>query len=292
MWTSTGQQIALWTFDKEVPVALAVIGMNVYVTLADPQAVLNSDEEAIPANAILVFDAREPKRAPRKLSASPQKFWLSLAAAPDGRLLAAGYVEQDERHIALLEPTTGVERAQMEVQSAVWAAPDRLLLFDDEQPAQLMRVSVDNKITTEKLPALKGGWHGAGEPEDFKGAVVTADGQTVFGVFRLGAALVKWNVQAQDRRAEILTMTPGLVYTLDVLAQGDQGLIITGGDDRFVRVWQLPDFNLRREYAVPFGVPQGVGLLADGRHAVFSYGGRERGATDARADKQPARGQQ
>src|SRR5205085_5955272 len=76
VWTSTGQQIALWTFDKEVPVALAVIGMNVYVTLADPQAVLNSDEEAIPANAILVFDAREPKRAPRKLSASPQKFWL------------------------------------------------------------------------------------------------------------------------------------------------------------------------------------------------------------------------
>src|SRR5205085_4031394 len=139
-------QIALWTFDKEVPVALAVIGMNVYVTLADPQAVLNSDEEAIPANAILVFDAREPKRAPRKLSASPQKFWLSLAAAPDGRLLAAGYVEQDERHIALLEPTTGVERAQMEVQSAVWAAPDQLLLFDPQEPSGWLRLKPDGSI--------------------------------------------------------------------------------------------------------------------------------------------------
>jgi WD40 repeat protein len=57
--------------------------------------------------------------------------------------------------------------------------------------------------------------------------------------------------------------------------KGEEGFLITGGDDRFVRVWNLSDISLRREFRVNVGVPQSVALLADGRRAIFSSSAKE-----------------
>ena len=87
-------------------------------------------------------------------------------------------------------------------------------------------------------------------------------------VFQLGATLVE--VDLKNKRSETLYRLRGNLYALHVNEKA--GLIATGGDDEFVRVRKLSDLSVVKEFKVELGVPQGVALMNDGRHVVFSAG--------------------
>lgn len=85
-------------------------------------------------------------------------------------------------------------------------------------------------------------------------------------VFQVGASLVE--VDLNKKTFDELYSVNGSLYAIDIREQSD--LLATAGDDGFVRVRKLSDLSLVKEFKVELGVPQGVALMEDGRHVVFS----------------------
>ncbi|HKQ78031.1 MAG TPA: hypothetical protein VJ810_30315, partial [Blastocatellia bacterium] len=225
-----------------------------------------------PANTIQTLDLSDSSLAPRQWhSDTSTQLWREIVASPDGKFIAATYQNRESNfHVAILDAATGSKRADFQGKSLIWSRPDIFVLFVAEWPSQLVRLRADGKHSSKRFPEGPK-WHASGHPACLVATVASSDGSTIWRVFRQGAALVQW--KPKKKRAELLTMTQGSVYAMDARENPDgSGLLLTGGDDGFARVWNLTDLSLRRELRMPIGVPQGVGMLADGRRAVISYG--------------------
>jgi WD40 repeat protein len=98
------------------------------------------------------------------------------------------------------------------------------------------------------------------------GRIVSADGSMAWEVFQLGATLVELDLN--KKTFDELYSVNGLLYAINVREQSD--LLATAGDDQFVRVRKLSNLSLVKEFKAEPGVPQGVALMEDGRHVVFS----------------------
>ena len=219
---------------------------------------------------VLVFDIEKPKDEARPLvSNEEQQVWAKLVASPDGKRLAVSCLSGEHHsQIALLDPNNGTRIEQFDASGAVWFANDGLIFYGPDAPERIVRLNAEGKSSIDKRWET-GGWHGGGDPTDLGGLVASHDGLTVWGVFKKGAAIARWT--AEEKRGEILAMTHGSIYAMDVIEPANgAGLLLTGGDDGFARVWNLADLSLRSEFKVPAGVPQGVALLKGGRQAVVS----------------------
>jgi len=269
---SSGQVVATWELNRPV-IGLAVIGNTVYMTSVDKSELYGAMERGeTPTNTIQTLDLSDPTRESRQwIPGASTQFWQELVASPDGKFIAGAYKNgEDGFHIAILDAATGSKRADFQGKSLIWSRPDLFVLFSNEWPSQLIRLRPDGKYSSKRFPDGPK-WHASGHPADLAASVASSDGSTIWGIFRQGVALVQW--KPKKKRAEILTMTHGSVYAMDARENLDgSGLLLTGGDDGFARVWNLTDLSLRREFRMPLGVPQGVGLLADGRRAVISCG--------------------
>ncbi|MFL6331967.1 MAG: WD40 repeat domain-containing protein [Pyrinomonadaceae bacterium] len=295
VWNAeTGKKVASWDLGRAVT-GVAVVGRTVYVSAADApqeQSVAKEgegdeeggeDEEEVEPNSIIALDTAGPDAPARVLLAKQKgRLWGTLTPSPGGRLIAARFYDEatSSSLVALLEASTGKELGTFEGAAGVWAAQDVLLISgEDGQPTQRVRVVPEGTAVAEEI-AKGATWHGTGDPAGLSGQVVSKDGAKVWASYEQGAALVEWNLGRKE--ADVLTQTNGFPYALDALEEeGRPGLLITGGDDSYVRVWNLSDLSLRREFKVPFGVPQGVALLAGGARAVYSYGSGK-GATGIR----------
>lgn len=255
---------------EQPPLSLAINDRTIFATTADPKMLVERDDE-VPSNNIIALNIAEPKNPAREFVPKKDgRIWNQLCFSPDGRTLAATYYDSAKYglEVALLDAASGTERTSFQGKQVSWLAPDRLLVFENDQPSRLMSISADGAASVSE--SLEGGkWHQAGTPSGLEGGVVSGDGRTAWGVFEMGAALAEWNLKTKD--ATLLTNTSGFPFAMAVLEhKGAEGLLMTGGDDGFVRVWNLSDIALRREFRVTKGVPQSVALLADGRRAVFS----------------------
>jgi WD40 repeat protein len=144
------------------------------------------------------------------------------------------------------------------------------VIFDHEVATTRVTIDAQSRVTQTEL--FKGPtWHGAGSPTNMTGQIVSADGSTAWEVFQLGAALAELDLN--KKTFDELHFIRGYLHTLDV--REPLNLFASGGDDGFVRVRKLSDFSLVKEFKVEPGVPQGVSLLEDGRHVVFSASGGE-----------------
>jgi WD40 repeat protein len=267
-----GQVVATWEL-KRIVTGFALIGNTVYVTSLDNseiEAAMESEETVV--NTIQALDLSNPSQAPRHWTPeSSTRLWQMINASPNGKFIAATYKSREgDSHIAILDAATGSEHADFKGESVAWSSPDLFVLFENEWPSQLIRLRPDGEHSSEQFPEGPK-WHKSGSPTDLAATVGASDGSTIWGIFRQGAALAQW--KPKENRAEILTMTQGSVYAMDARVNPDgSGQLLTGGDDGFARVWNLADLSLRREFRMPVGVPQGVGLLAGGRRAVVSCG--------------------
>ena len=266
--TSTGKQIATWQLPHPAA-GLAVIGRTVYATLID-----GNTESEMQRNSIITLSIDQPDQPPKDLVAKKEnQLWVRLSASPDGRTLAATKYDIDSGsstlRVVMVNSKTGVVTESYDGQAVAWLPSGGFVLFNQIKPLKTLFPG-DGKTPLVTDWAAGEGWHGSGQPERLNDLAITSDGKTAYAVYDIGSALVKW--EQQDPKGLILSMTPGLVFALDVIDRPNgSGIVATSGDDGFVRFWNLPDYALKREVHVPVGVPQGVVLLGDGHTAIFSF---------------------
>jgi WD40 repeat protein len=275
IWSAeTGRKVASWDLGSQV-MGLALVGQTVYASVAGPRQTSpgKDDEDEVQSNLIIALDAREPGRPRREVVPVKQgRLWGELTSSPGGRFIAARFYEDGNPsfQVALLEASSAKELATFTGTAPVWSAPDQLLISDDDgQPVSRIKIAGNGHAVSEQI-AEGARFHAAGSPAGLHGQVVSKDGHKVWAVYQQGAALVEWRLDSKS--AEMLTSTKGFPFAMDVReSESSGGLLITGGDDHYVRVWNLADLSLFREFRVPSGVPQGVALLDDNKYAVFSY---------------------
>ena len=263
VWNSTnGALVANRSFDGPAS-GLAIDGKDIYRT----QLSL-ADGEGKP-NTILRFRVDQPNRQPASITKDEDGVWAQLNISPNRRFLAAR-LYKDSITVVLRDLATQKTLATLPGQSSAWTADGRLVIFDHE--VATTRVSIDAQGQVTQTELLKNAqWHRSGSPANMTGHIVSADGSTAWEVFQLGATLVELDLN--KKTFDELYAVRGYLHALEV--SEPLNLVATGGDDGFVRVRKLPDFSLVKEFKVEPGVPQGVTLMEDGRHVVFSASGHD-----------------
>ncbi len=261
VWNSTnGALVTKRSFDGPA-LGLAIRGKEIYRT----QMSLGEDEEAKP-NSILRFRIDQSKPIP---ITEEEGIWGTLDISPDRRFLAARFYKESTT-VVLRELATRKTVGTFEAQSFAWTADGSLVLFDHE--VAIARVSIDARDRTTRTELLKAAqWHGSGSPANMTGHIVSADGSMAWEVFQLGATLVELDLN--KKTFDELYSVRGYLHAIDVREQ--LNLFATAGDDGFVRVRKLSDLSFVKEFKAEPGVPQGVALMEDGRHVVFSASSEE-----------------
>jgi len=265
VWNSTnGALVTKRSFDGPAA-GLAINGQEIYRT----QLSLDDEEEVKP-NSIVKFRIDRPSRPPSQMTESG--VWGTLDISPDRRFLAARLCKESCPTIVVRDLATKKTVGTFEAQNFAWSADGSLVLFDPE--VANARVSIDARgraTRTELFEAAQ--WHGSGSPANMTGQIVSADGSMAWEVFQLGATLVELDLN--KKTFDELYSVNGYLYAIDVREQSD--LLATAGDDEFVRVRKLSDLSLVKEFKAEPGVPQGVALMEDGRHVVFSASSHDSG---------------
>jgi len=258
VWNSTnGALVTKRNFDGPAS-GLAINGKDIYRT----QMSLEDDE--VKPNSILRFRIDQANRQPTPITKEADAVWGTLNISPNRRFLAAR-LYKDSASVALRDLVTQKTIAIFPGQNSAWSADGLLVIFDHEVATTRVSIDARGQVTqTELLKAAQ--WHGSGSPAHMTGHIVSADGSMAWEVFQLGATLVELDLN--EKTFDQLFSVRGYLHALDV--SEPLNLLATGGDDGFVRVRKLSDFSLVKEFKVEPGVPQGVTLMEDGRHVVFS----------------------
>ena len=260
VWNSTnGALLTRRSFDGPAS-GLAIDGKDIYRTQ------ISLDDDEVKPNTILRFRIDLANRQPTRITKEGDgAVWGPLSLSPNHRYLAARTCKESAITIVVHELPTQKTIGTFPGQNFAWSADGRLVIFDQEVATTCVTIDAHGHVTQTEL--LKGAqWHGAGSPANMTGQIVSADGSTAWEVFQLGAALVELDLNKKTFAELYFVM--GYLHALDV--RESLNLLATGGDDGFVRVRKLSDFSLVKEFKVEPGVPQGVTLMEDGRHVVFS----------------------
>lgn len=261
VWNAgTGKSVAKRSFDAAV-LGLTLNDRDIYLTQIDPSA-----EE--PKNAIVRLRVDEPDLPESKITQEDAgQLWTELKVSPDHRFMAAHSAGDEKPGAVLFDLSTGKEISTFEAPSFAWSDDGQLMLFNGEAP--VTRVTIDRNGQISQAKALEDGpFREAETPSEMRDSVVSKDGSRAWGVYPLGAMLIELDLNT--KHVDKLYQVDGNLFAFDVNKKLD--LVASGGDDQFVRVRKLSDLSLVKEFKVELGVPQGVALMQDGRHAVFSSG--------------------
>jgi len=265
VWDVTSKKlIANWKL-KQFPVAICLAGQKVYVSTADLQSL--AGDEPPKESKFLEFDITAPKNIPRDFIKTTRHFWSELIVSPNGKMIAAvdsssGY------HLILFNVASRAEVATLEATTAVWIDDENFLTLDGLDPEKIVQFARAGGAKTVKSFTRKD-WNLSGPREfELSGQVAVKDGSRAWSIYRKGAGFFEWNLKAKT--AKRLIQESGGAYTLSVLPQ--LGLVLTGGLDGFVRLWNFEDLSLRGEFPVAAtdAFVSDAELLPDGKRAVVA----------------------
>ena len=261
VWNATnGKTVAKRSFDAAV-FGLALNDREIYLTQLDPTV----DE---PKNSIVRLRVDEPNLPETTLTQEDaRQLWTALKVSPDRRLMAAHSEGDEKPGVVLFDLSSGKEISTFEAASFAWCANGQLLLFNGEVAVARVTIDAHGQISQAKV-LEEAQFQAAGAPSEMRDEVVSKEGSTAWGIYPLGAMLTE--LELNNKHVNKLYQVDGNLFAFDVNEKLD--LVASGGDDELVRVRKLSDLSLAKEFKVELGVPQGVALMQDGRHVVFSSG--------------------
>jgi WD40 repeat protein len=269
VWDSrTNEPVAQWKI-KSIPTAVALIGRNVYVaTIAQ-----NDENPMASEGAIARFNLDDQDHVPTDVVRVSRRLWVSLQAAPGGRLLSGTYQEgYGDAKTVLIDPVSRSERAPINATATLWLGASRLMLFNWLDPIEVVQISGNARTRSiRKFERFESDT--PGRPFDLTGQVSNAAGSKVWASYSKGPGLLELNLTT--KKIKTLIGGPSGAYGVSVATEdGQTGELLTGGADGYVRLWNLADVSLTKEYKV---AKQGyyvseVHLVPGSRRAIVDVG--------------------
>lgn len=243
--TKSNKLLATWNI-KDIPVHVAIVGRNVYVATIDRKS-FDANE---PPNetAIISFNVDEPLLGASDFFRNSERRIHSLEIAPDYRALVLTYnVYGEGQKTVLVDPVSKAETAVLPAGNLAWIDSAKALVFDWKSPRRLTQIQNNGLVTTEKLDDLKSEMEG--KVFGLSAQVANAAGSKAWATYSKAGGLVEFDLTAKTARPLIFERSG--VYSISVdSADGEQGHLLTGGADGYVRLWKLSDISLIREYRI------------------------------------------
>jgi WD40 repeat protein len=262
VWDSrTYKQIAQWKV-KGVPAAVALLGRDVYVAIVD-----QSSEVRMGSGAIVKLNVDDQNQPPTEFMRG-NRYWLALNSSPDRRLLSATYQPGfHAEETIVIDPATKLPVGNFEAAASLWLDASQLMLFTWMDPFEVVEVSANAPAKSiRKFDRME---------SDTPGRAFALSGQVSNGSskawssYRKGPGLLEFDLTAN--KIKTLIGGPSGAYGLSVVTQdGQTGEFLTGGADGYVRLWNLADSSLIKEYKIakPGYYVSEVHLVAGTRRAV------------------------
>jgi WD40 repeat protein len=266
-WSSE-KMVANWKL-KEVPISLAFSKQSLYVVSINRASIASDDMTA--QNAIIKLSIDDPKKESIEFLKAPAGAWTALAASPDGRLLSATYNSPGEgERTVVVDPQLKSQLGSFSASASVWISSTNLLLFNWLDPSELVQITNNGKaVSVKKFERMEADT--PGRAFDLTGQVSSSNASKIWAAYRKGPGLLEFD--SASRKIKTLIGGPSGAYGVSVLTQDSQdGLLLTGGADGYVRLWKLSDISLIREYPIapPDHFVASVHLVPGQQQAVVS----------------------
>lgn len=256
------KQLAQWKINS-VPVAVALLGRDVYVATIDEQSVVQMGR-----GAIVKLNVDDQNQPPTEFMRG-NRYWQSLNASPDRRLLSAIYQAgfHGDQGI-LIDPIAKQPVGNFEAAASLWLDASKLMLFSWMDPMEIVQVA-PNVPAKSRRKFERFESDTPGRAFDLSGQVINADGSKVWASYTKGPGLLEFDLTTN--KIKTLIGGPSGAYAVSVVTpEGQTGELLTGGADGYVRLWNLADFSLLKEYKVagPGHYVSDAQLVAGTRRAV------------------------
>ncbi|RPJ55075.1 MAG: hypothetical protein EHM23_27360 [Acidobacteria bacterium] len=267
-----GKRVAAWdvrtgrrlsTHEIGSPVtSLAVLGRSALA------ATVNLEEQALSDSVLSV--AIGDSSAPPKIALTANQV-AALRSSPDRRHIIAESLQGK----ATLFRRSGDKVSDLPGSHGTWIDSESILMFEGESPAQRVSLTAGGRKIKLGKRVTSSAFRAAFTPTQLVATVASADRPQAYGVFRQNSALAVWDLGSG--KGDLLIFKPASVFTFEVSGAVDQdpSIIVTAGDDGFIRIWSLPDYRLKREIKTNLAVPQGIAILSDRKTLVFSCSGKQ-----------------
>lgn len=266
-----GKQVAAW-HTKKIILGMALLDNTIYIS--QPSKEINSkDESEELSTAIYSLSINSPQKPEQIFAPEKEKRILAeIKISPDKKMLAVNGVEDDDYKLFVFDAAKGsVVSTVKGYGKSAWTADNRLLVTNGYYPQEIITINPDGKTESEKITD-GGRFHQSGTPAEMTGVAISKSNKKVWETFQIGGVLAEDDLE--KKTSDILINSRSLPFAMDVIETiNNANYLVTGGDDRFVRVWNLSDLTLLKEFQVENGVPQGVAFINGGKKIVYSVSG-------------------
>lgn len=246
VWDSqTNKQVARWRVIG-VPTGVALLGRDLYLATAN----LGPQRSVVGEGRIVKLNVDDQKQPPADLSRVAGRLWSSLDSSPDRRLLTGTYQEglYGNAKSVVIDPVSKAERGNFEGSALVWLDASKLLVFEWMDPVEIVQVSASAPAKIiRKFERFEADT--PGRAFDLTGHVSNAASSKVWASYSKGPGLLEFDLATS--KIKTLIGGPSGAYAVSVNTQdGQTGDLLTGGADGYVRLWNLADITLLKEFKI------------------------------------------
>ncbi|HXQ73130.1 MAG TPA: WD40 repeat domain-containing protein, partial [Pyrinomonadaceae bacterium] len=238
----SNKQLAQWKING-VPMAAALLGRDVYVAMVDQESPVRMGR-----GAIVKLNVDDQSQPPAEFMRG-NRYWNSLNSSSDRRLLSATYQAGFHGDQGLLiDPVAKQAVGNFEASASLWLDASKLMLFTWMDPFEIIEVSANAQPKSiRKFEQFESDT--PGRAFALSGQVINADNSKVWASYSKGPGLLEFDLTTN--KIKTLLGGPSGAYAVSVVTQdGQTGELLTGGGDGYVRLWNLADFSVLKEYKV------------------------------------------